>query len=604
MEKIAIIGCSNVGKTTFFNQWLNASMPTGNRAGVTVDVAAKRKKVQQSFVTIIDTPGVRALTPSFYQQLPKDAQVTHDVVYQQGISRIINVVDGRQLERDVFLSTQLMELGLPMIMVINQFPLGERPCDVMANISEQLGLMVISGQQDDLNKVLTNWLASPQKPPQICLPLEEWLIADHCHSTQLTQVPNQQWLRWMQKDPFQEPPRYVTDQLSIWSAQVGDLDVWLTEKRMQYVADKVGVSLPERTDSVQWDRWLTHHIIGLLIFVGVMIGLFYITVFIGGALQEYVYAFLKIMVINGVSSWCAQWMPVFVLEWVFHGALSGVIMMVSFLPLMWLLNFMQHLLEETGYWPRAVFLVDRWMSRVGLHGQSFIPLMLGFGCNVPAVAATRTMTYQKDRILTAMMVPFMSCSARLTLYVVFAVVFFQDKAFFVIAFLYLLGVTIAVLTGLVLNRCVFQQERSPLLQVLPPMQWPSMGIAMRAAWLKSSRFVYRACQTVVPVCVGLVVLTQVQWGDQSVLQILGQWLSTLFIPLGLGPEAWPIGVALIVGILAKEAIIGVLATLLMGQAMFTFNWQDSLWMQWQNMGQETLLGDSIAAFFPLTPMRV
>ena len=293
------------------------------------DVVAKRKKVQQSFVTIIDTPGVRALTPSFYQQLPKDAQVTHDVVYQQGISRIINVVDGRQLERDD--GARSDGTWLADDHGDQSISLGERPCDVMANISEQLGLMVISGQQDDLNKVLTNWLASPQKPPQICLPLEEWLI-DHCHSTQLTQVPNQQWLRWMQKDPFQEPPRYVTDQLSIWSAQVGDLDVWLTEKRMQYVADKVGVSLPERTDSVQWDRWLTHPIIGLLIFVGVMIGLFYITVFIGGALQEYVYAFLKIMVINGVSSWCAQWMPVFVLEWVFHGALSGVIMMVSFLP--------------------------------------------------------------------------------------------------------------------------------------------------------------------------------------------------------------------------------------------------------------------------------
>lgn len=600
MEQIAIIGCSNVGKTTFFNHWLKCSSPTGNRAGVTVDAERKRKKIQRQFCHIIDTPGIRALTPAFYDQLPRDAQVTHDVIYQDSISHIINVVDGRQLERDVFLTTQLLELGLPIIMVINQFPLNQRPCDIMNRLSDRLGVPVIAGDCDDLDEQLCSWISAKDNPKGHCIPIAQLLSEDHCQSPKLTDINARDWLRWIQKDPHLQPTEVVSMQLATWQREKGDLDVWLIEKRMAFVAKVVGQSLPERQDSMAWDQWLTHPIIGFLIFLTVMFGVFYITVIFGGSLQETIYGTLKILLVNGLSQVFMPWVPEIIMQWLFHGAISGLIMMVSFLPLMWLLNFMQHALEETGYWPRAVFLVDRWMNKMGLHGQSFIPLMLGFGCNVPAVAATRTMTYQKDRILTAMMVPFMSCSARLMLYVVFSVVFFPKQAYYVIAFLYLLGVFVAMLTGLIMNQFVFQQDRSPLLQVLPPLQMPSFKVSCRVAWVKSSRFVYRACKTVVPVCVALVILTQIPIQGSSLLVILGKTLSYLFVPLGLGPESWPIGVALVIGVLAKEAIIGVLATLVAGQMLFQFD-VSPLWQQMQNLGNDPVLSNAVIDFFPASP---
>ncbi len=563
--KALIVGQSNVGKTTIYNALTGQDEAVGNWSGVTVESSEKTFQFGHELWTLCDTPGVRALMPQFLDQLPRDAQITHRQIFDQSPDLIINVVDALTLQRDLFLTSQLMELDIPMVVLVNRGSMKASKKIDWDALSADMGVPVLcySGQQrneffSEIQQILQKkyspnlidaWCALPQK---------------ECEPDQ-SNVTLSLALRWIARDPYVSATNAQRAFIEKRMEGVIDRDVFLTELRLKHVLKWMKMPpIENKVVRYKLDRWLLHPIIGVVIFIAVMMLMFYVTVSLGVGLQDVMVRFLNVLLINGVGSVLHAFVPEWLLNVFLQGAMTGLIISLSFFPLMMVLNFFQYTIEETGYWPRTVFLMDQWMSRFGLHGQSFIPMMLGFGCNVPAIFATRTMMYEKDRIVTAMMIPFMSCSARLTLYVLFSVMFFGNKAYWVIAFLYLLGIGIALISGYVLNRWVLETPKSPLFQTLPPLRWPSLRLCVRTGYRRSVRFIIRASKVVVPVCLGVAVLASIPLSGGSVLWGLGKALAWVFKPLGFDASSWPICVALLVGILAKEVIISVLQTLSWG----------------------------------------
>ena len=537
MKKVALIGNPNCGKTTLFNLLTGARQKVGNWPGVTVEKKFGYLQLQQDEIELVDLPGIYSLEQE-YQGI--DEQIARDYLQQDEIHLIINIIDASNLERSLVLTQQLREMGIPIIVILN-----------MLDVAEQQGLTLTPGKlEEQLGLPVISMVASRK---QGVSELKAAMVNDF----EASRAP-----RTEETDPENQDAKV--------GQQLTDPMLRRYHKSRQLVNGVVEVSptrhsLSERVDSVVLNRWL-----GVPIFLLMIYLMFTFAVNFGAIFIDFFDILFAAVLVDG-TSWLLEQlsMPPIVITLLAQGVGGGITLVATFIPVIGFLYLSLSLLEDSGYMSRAAFVIDRLMSGIGLPGNAFVPLIVGFGCNVPAVMATRTLGRDSDRLMTIAMAPFMSCGARLTVYALFAAAFFQQNGQNIVFGLYLLGIGLAIFTGWVFRKQMFPAEITPSFQEMPAYHVPVARNILLTTWFRLKGFTFRAGKTIVIVVIALSFLnslgTDGSFGNEdsgeSVLSVIGKAITPAFAPLGIQEDNWPATVGLFTGMFAKEAIVGTLDAL-------------------------------------------
>ena len=537
MKKVALIGNPNCGKTTLFNLLTGARQKVGNWPGVTVEKKFGYFQLQQDDIELVDLPGIYSLEQE-YQGI--DEQIARDYLQQDEIHLIINIIDASNLERSLVLTQQLREMGIPIIVILN-----------MLDVAEQQGLTLTPGKLEE----------------QLCLPVISMVASRKQGVSELKAA-------MVNDSEASRAPRSEETDPENQDAEVGQqlTDPMLRRyhKSRQLVNGVVEVSptrhsLSERLDSVVLNRWL-----GVPIFLLMIYLMFTFAVNFGAIFIDFFDILFAAVLVDG-TSWLLEQlsMPPIVITLLAQGVGGGITLVATFIPVIGFLYLSLSLLEDSGYMSRAAFVIDRLMSGIGLPGNAFVPLIVGFGCNVPAVMATRTLGRDSDRLMTIAMAPFMSCGARLTVYALFAAAFFQQNGQNIVFGLYLLGIGLAIFTGWVFRKQMFPAEITPSFQEMPAYHVPVARNILLTTWFRLKGFTFRAGKTIVIVVIALSFLNSLgtdgsfgnEDSEESVLSVIGKAITPAFAPLGIQEDNWPATVGLFTGMFAKEAIVGTLDAL-------------------------------------------
>jgi ferrous iron transport protein B len=532
MQKIALIGNPNCGKTTLFNLLTGANQKVGNWPGVTVEKKFGYFELEKQSIELIDLPGIYSLEQD-YSGI--DEKIAEDFLEQSDISLIINIVDATNMERSLVLTQQLMERGVPMLLVIN-----------MLDVARQQGITVST---DKLSQKLQ-------------LPIIE-MIASQKHG--IDELRNSLISTFGTVPPTREnksaPGESVASEEKLLQRY---------HQSRQLINGVVEVSpthhsLSERIDAVLINRWL-----GIPFFLFMIYLMFTIAINLGAVFIDFFDILFAAVLVDGVS-WLLREIsaPEVLVTLLAQGVGGGVTLVATFIPVIGFLYLCLSVLEDSGYMSRAAFVIDRAMSGIGLPGNAFVPLIVGFGCNVPAVMAARSLGRDSDRLMTIAMAPFMSCGARLTVYALFAAAFFQQNGQNIVFALYLLGIALAVFTGWIFRKQLFTYELTPSFQEMPAYHVPIARNILLTTWFRLKSFIFRAGKTIVVVVIALSFLnsisTDFSFGNEdsedSVLSVIGRSITPAFAPLGIEKDNWPATVGLFTGMFAKEAIVGTLDAL-------------------------------------------
>ena len=596
---IALIGNPNSGKTTLFNALTGSKQRVGNWPGVTVERKEGRFEWRGQKADLIDLPGLYSLSDS---EESIDAQISRDFIHLNQFDLIVNVVDAVHLERHLYLTSQLLETSQPILVVLNMMDVAKRrgiSIDVPTlEICLDCPVVAISSRRARDLRHLKNQLAScivtslPLSKPMIHYPaVLKGAIQAICQQMRCSELDAQQIL---EQD---HQARIYCEQ----SDHLEDADILIADARYQGISNCVR-DVVRRTDlksalssngTAMLDRFVLNRFLGVPIFLTVMYLLFFFAINIGGAFQDFFEITSHALFVEGLEYFlktqhAAPWF-VTVLS---TGIGRGISTTLTFVPVIGAMFLSLAFLEDCGYMARAAFVMDRLMQFLGLPGQSFIPMIVGFGCNVPAVMGARTLDNHKDRILTMMMMPFMSCSARLAIFSVFTAAFFPVGGQNIVFFLYLLGIGMAILTGFILRKSVLKGQSSSLVMELPPYHVPSLSTLLRSAWQRLKGFVLRSGRLIVPICLFIGLLSsfnadgrlhQHHQATPSILAKVGQTLTPLFSPMGIHEDNWPATVGLVTGILAKEVVIGTLNTLYAELARSEVAASESPFQFWQTL---------------------
>ncbi len=570
MTHIMLVGNPNCGKTTLFNALTGDNQRVGNWPGVTIEKKTGEFTNRDQILHVTDLPGVYSLVTSV-ETSSQDAQITAVAVVQGNADVIVNVVDACHLERHLYLTSQLLELGCPLILVVNMTDIAaQRGISIDATaLSAQLHCPVVMLQAHrhvgvaDLKQAIS-MLPAPSKPLSLSLPLSVQNALTHLEQELISRGEN----------PVLVP--YIARR-TLEGADDGadDFDILIANARYEAIHNIVAGVQKKLSDTSEHltakiDRIVLHRFWALPIFFGMMYLMFLLAINLGGAFQDFFDITTDTIFIQG-TAWLLHLVhaPGWLIALCADGIGTGINTTLTFIPVMASMYFFLSLLESSGYMARAAFVVDRVMRMLGLPGKSFVPMIVGFGCNVPAIMAARTLDSERDRVLTVLMSPFMSCSARLAIYAVFVAAFFPTGGQNVVFSLYLMGILMAVLTGFLLRKTVLKGQTSPLILELPAYHRPSLRRLMKETGLRLRYFITRAGKLITPVCVvlgGLNALTihggfSAGASSESVLSLLGQWLTPIFAPMGLHQDNWPATVGLLTGTLAKEVVVGSLNSL-------------------------------------------
>ena len=618
-HRVVLAGNPNCGKTALFNALTGSRQRVGNWPGVTVERKQGEMSLRlthestgqskKSKIEVIDLPGTYSLT-SLDKTLSLDQKIANDCLLSDDIHCVINVVDGANLERNLYLTTQLLELGVPVIVAVNMMDIvKQRGLQLdLSTMSQQLGCPTVALVANkkrgitDLQRALQQQLSIttadtaptlpqavtsllPQaikdaqahllnelRPPQIMLQTSQAALAlrllegDLYARAQISlpqQIIVQQQVQMVQQTCDEEPDLLIADARYRFINQLTKTACRQSKTKKGYITQKI--------DSIVLNRYL-----GIPIFLLVMYLMFVCAINIGGAFQDFFDISSTAILIDAPAHLLQAWhWPVWLIALLTHGVGKGINTTITFMPVIAGMFLCLALLEDSGYMARAAFIMDRAMRALGLPGRSFVPMIVGFGCNVPAVMGARGIGNRRDRILTIMMSPFMSCGARLAIFAVFVSTFFPHHGQNIVFLLYLLGIVVAVLTGLLLRRTVLPGKPSPLIMELPPYHLPQWTSVWRQTWQRLSGFLLRAGKYIVPVCVLIGVLNSVspqgkllvgEANHHSILSQVGRVMTPAFSPLGITQDNWPATVGLITGVLAKEVVIGSLNTLYSQQA--------------------------------------
>jgi len=599
---IALAGNPNAGKTALFNVLTGSNHKVGNWPGVTVEKRDGRYRYLGQSYCLIDLPGTYSLNV-ISEEGGLDQRIACQYLLSPEADVILNVVDGNHLERNLFLTLQLLELGIPTVLAVNMMDLVEKDglqLD-LKKLSQKLGCPVvgISARQRQGLEELRAAIASTQKnqarrsPPLFELPLPSALTSVLPQLTERIvqysdlRLPSFRWLaqRLLEGDLFaqqqvsREVQQFAEQLIAQIEATAGETpDILIADARYG-VIDALVLSITtihktrRRTLTEVVDRIVLNRYLGIPLFFFVMYLMFVLSINVGGALQDFFDLSSTTLFIDGVSYVLQRLQtPPWLLALVADGVGRGLNTVLTFIPVLAALFFSLALLEDCGYMVRAAFVMDRLMRVLGLPGKSFVPMMVGFGCNVPAVMGARSLEGRRDRILAVLMMPFMSCGARLAIFSVFVSAFFPTNGGYIVFLLYFIGMLAAMLTGLLLRKTLLRGEPSPLVMELPTYHRPALLPLCRHTWSRLKQFIFRAGLVILPVCMiigGLNAVTtsgQLIQGDSSqqqhsVLSAMGRAVTPLLSPMGVSQENWPATVGLVTGILAKEVVVGTLNTL-------------------------------------------
>jgi len=592
---VAIVGNPNCGKTSLFNALTGARQKVGNWPGVTVDRKEGTFQYDGRQVRVIDLPGVYSLAVAGASSI--DERIARDYILSQAADVIVNILDASNLERNFYLTTQLLEMGLPMILALNMMDAARSKGLVIdtQSFQDRLGLPVRgvvapTGEGLDLLKAAMAASAVRQYKPKLSVEFGTALEAEIVQLAALLPQKsnsNTAYARWtaikLLEDDTSVAEKFddsikqavVAAQARISDATKEDTDILIADRRFSLAHDLVqsavsrrGIasrSITDRIDSVVLNR-----VLGIPIFLAVMYLMFLFTIDVGSAFIDFFDILGGTLLVDGFghvlkSVGSPDWLVT-----ILAGGVGGGIQTVgTFIPIIGCLFLFLSVLEDSGYMARAAFVMDRFMRALGLPGKSFVPMMVGFGCTVPAVMSTRTLDNHRDRVLTAVMSHFMSCGARLPVYALFAAVFFPVGGQNIVFLLYLIGLFFAVATGLLLKNTILSGQSAPFLMELPLYHRPTLRGVLIRTWERLKSFVVKAGKFIVMVAVVLTFLNS--WGrdgsfgnentQNSVLAAVGESLIPVFKPMGIREDNWPAAVGLFTGLFAKEVVVGTLDAL-------------------------------------------
>ncbi len=592
---ITLAGNPNCGKTTVFNALTGLNQKTGNWPGVTVDRKTGMFIHEDLLVDVVDLPGVYSLTPTSL-----DERITRDYLLSREAGLIVNIVDASNLERNLYLTSRLLEMNVPVLVALNMMDVaGERGIDIdIEELESQLGCRIvpivaskskgIAALKAAIHQEIDNRrnYRSPVTYPdslQGSITFFSQKIADGKISPNIEPA----WLaaKLLEGDPHLEKlvEGALGEEIALarekLSGELGeDIDIIVADahyRRLDEIIDVVVHRKRELSETVsdKIDSVVLNRLWGIPIFLAAMYTMFMFTINLGGAFIDFFDIFTGTIFVDGFglllqSIGSPEWLTTILAS----GIGGSIQTMATFIPPIGFMFLFLSILEDSGYMARAAFVMDRGMRFLGLPGKAFIPLLVGFGCNVPAIMGTRTMDSQRDRIMTIMMTPFMSCGARLPIYALFAVAFFPVGGQNIVFLLYLIGIAYAVLTGLLLKNTLLHGQASPFLMELPPYHFPTLkGILLRT-WDRLQGFLLRAGRVLMPVFVVLSFFNSLgsdgSFGNEdtekSVLAATSKTISPVLSPMGITEENWPATVGIFTGIFAKEAVVGTLDAIYSG----------------------------------------
>ncbi|WP_370676087.1 Fe(2+) transporter permease subunit FeoB [Pleomorphomonas sp. PLEO] len=591
---VAVVGNPNCGKSTLFNALTGATQRVGNWPGVTVEKRVGRFVHAGRTVDLVDLPGVYLIGSA--DAGSQDERVARDFTLSGEADLVLNIVDASNLERNLYLTTQLIELGVPMLIVLNMMDMAKvagTEIDVTA-LSERLGCPVVStvasrasGREAVKAAILEAAalkrapVARPVQHPAVAAAVAK--LAPHLADAARAAKADPNWLalKLIEGDTMAESlagPGLVADVISarraIEEAAGEEADIVIADGRYIFVGELMaGICHQTKRLSAPLsqiiDRVVLNRVLGVPIFLFAMYLMFLFTISVGGAFIDFFDQAFGAVFVDGLGQVLSAVGTPPIIEAAVVGFGSGIQTVSTFVPIIACLFLFLSFLEDSGYMARAAFVMDRAMRAIGLPGKSFVPLIVGFGCNVPAIMATRTLESRRDRIMTSLMAPFMSCGARLPVFALFAAAFFPVSGQNIIFGLYIIGLAFAVLTGLVLKSTLLDGEPTRFVMELPPYHIPTIRSVVVQAWQRLREFILRAGQVIVPIVMALSFLSAIGTDGSigrdntrdSVLAVVSQELVPVFEPMGVTHDNWPAAVGLFTGIFAKEAVIGTLNAL-------------------------------------------
>lgn len=582
---IGVVGNPNCGKTTLFNALTGAKQRVGNWPGVTVDRKSGEYIYGGRKIEVVDLPGIYSFSATSL-----DEEIARNFILSGEADLIVNIVDASNLERNLYLTVQLLEMQTPLVLAVNMMDMAK---DLRIEIdipllSQRLGCPVIPltasrGKGIDALKSEINRCANARSvstlqtayPPEIQEAVNALvpLVRDAKMNSRYAAVKLLEGDAWIGRLVGDEALKTRDGYLKKIEQQLGEeTDILVAESRYKLIhwltretvkkGNRVANTLSDRIDRIVLNRAF-----GIPVFLAAMYLMFMVTINVGGAFIDFFDIFTGAIFVDGLNELLAAMGSPEWLKALLAGGIGGGIQTIAtFIPPIGFMFLCLCLLEDSGYMARAAFVMDRFMRIIGLPGKSFVPMLVGFGCNVPAIMATRTLENQRDRTLTIMMNPFMSCGARLPVYALFAAAFFPVGGQNLVFGLYLLGIGFAVVTGLILKNTLLRGEITPFVMELPPYHMPTVRGVLLRAWDRLKTFIFRAGRIIMPVVVVLSLLNSIgtdgsfgnEDSDNSVLSAIGKSITPVFAPMGLSQENWPATVGIFTGIFAKEAVVGTL----------------------------------------------
>ena len=584
---IAVAGNPNCGKSALFNALTGIRQKTGNWPGVTVERKLGRCRIDGRDISVVDLPGIYS-----FDAASLDERVTRDYLLSREADLVLNVVDAANLERNLYFSVQLLEMGVPLVVALNMMDVArKRGIHVDApELSKRLGcpvVPIVATTGEGLSELQASMLAVADKrlAPGFTLALDEAVEQALLRLEPLLPDADKANRRWLALKVLEADS---DESVSVHTdAAVAEVRKWVEERYGKDVGLAIADSRythahtlaqavtrhaggPKRNLSDRIDRLVLGRWTGIPLFLAVMYLMFLFTINVGGAFIDFFDGVAGALFVDGFAVLLTtvgvpDWLRVLLAD----GAGAGLQVVATFIPIITALYLFLSVLEDSGYMARAAFVMDRSMRAIGLPGKAFVPLIVGFGCNVPAIMATRTLENERERKLTILMNPFMSCGARLPVYALFAAAFFPSSGQNVVFALYLTGIVVAVLTGLMMKKSLLPGTSSGFMMELPPYHLPTLRGVLLRAWDRVRLFIKEAGQVIVLMVIALNVLnslgTDGSFGNEdsehSVLSETARVVTPLFAPMGLREDNWPAVVGVFSGVLAKEVVVGTLDNL-------------------------------------------
>jgi ferrous iron transport protein B len=589
---IALAGNPNCGKTTLFNALTGSHQRVGNWPGVTVERLEGKCSYKETHINVVDLPGIYS-----FSAYSVDEKVSREYILKEKPDVVVNILDATNLERNLYLTTQLLEMRVPVVVALNMMDMAkQRKIQIeLDHLAKHLGCPVVplvasrrEGmdvlKETILSVARTHAVSSTQveydiEVEPLLAELQE-LAADSARTARV----DSRWLaiKLLEGDVLAEE---LTDNVFAETVKkasekihhlVGDdVDVVIADGRYGFIhglaKDVVKrTSLVRRTVSDAIDRVVLNRIAGIPIFLVVMYFVFLLTTNVGGNFIDFFDILFGTVFVDGFGALLTSWHTPQLLVTLLAGGVGGGIQTVAtFIPPIFFIFFCLSLLEDSGYMARAAFVMDRLLRAIGLPGKAFLPMLVGFGCNVPGIMAARTLENERDRTMTVLMNPFMSCGARLPVYILFAAAFFPHSGGALIFGIYMLGILLSVLTGLMLRKTILKGEAATFVMELPPYHIPTLNGVLIHTWNKLKGFILRAGKLIVMVVVILSLLNSIgtdgSFGNEnterSVLSAVSKKITPAFHPMGITDENWPATVGLFTGLFAKEVVVGTLDAL-------------------------------------------